>query len=89
MYFFKLEFKLGLGGGFLRAFTSQKGPGKGLLASASVRQAVGAAQDLGGDEADGHGWFRFCRAAALESTGGCTTSTACEGRCFTPKAELM
>ena len=31
--FFKLEFKPGVGGGFLRAFTSQKGPGKGLLAS--------------------------------------------------------
>ena len=31
--FFKLEFKPGVGGGFLRAFTSQKGPGKGLPAS--------------------------------------------------------
>ena len=31
--FFKLEFKTGVGGGFLRAFTSQKGPGKGLPAS--------------------------------------------------------
>ena len=30
--FFKLEFKPGVGGGFLRAFTSQKGPGKGLPA---------------------------------------------------------
>ena len=27
MCFFKLEFKPGVGGGFLRAFTSQKGPG--------------------------------------------------------------
>ena len=33
MCFFKLEFKPGVGGGFLRAFTSQKGPGKGLPAS--------------------------------------------------------
>ena len=33
--FFKLEFKTGVGGGFLRAFTSQKGlgPGTGLPAS--------------------------------------------------------
>ena len=31
--FFKLEFKPGVGGGFLRAFASQKGPGKGLPAS--------------------------------------------------------
>ena len=30
MCFFKLEFKPGVGGGFLRAFASQKGPGKGL-----------------------------------------------------------
>ena len=33
MCFFKLEFKPGVGGGFLRAFASQKGPGKGLPAS--------------------------------------------------------
>ena len=33
MCFFKLEFKPGVGGGFLRAFASQKGPGKGLPAA--------------------------------------------------------
>ena len=37
MCFFKLEFKPGVGGGFLRAFTSQKGPGKGLPASGFAR----------------------------------------------------
>ena len=92
MCFFKLEFKPGVGGGFLRAFTSQKGPGKGLLTSASVRQAVGAAQDLGGDEADGHGWFRFCRAAALESASGCDDQHGLRGpQFYAPKlkVELM
>ena len=41
--FFKLEFKPG--GGFLKAFTSQKGPGTGLPASGFARgSGIAAAQ---------------------------------------------
>ena len=46
--FFKLEFKPGVGGGFLRAFTSQKGPGKGLPASgfAHIREVMEQHKDF-------------------------------------------
>ena len=54
----------------------------------AVRQAVGAAQDLGGDEADGHGWVRFCRAAALESARCLCDQHCLRGRSFTPKVVI-
>ena len=46
--FFKLEFKPGVGGGFLRAFTSQKGPGKGLPASGFAPERRVTVTVLGG-----------------------------------------